>query len=232
VSERDPLDDIPWPKPQEPSAATSQKICSGCTEKLSTKECASGRRRAALSMLFPVVTVGVLSFLAAKYRHVDDGILRNGLYGAVGWAVVLGLTLLVGLAIPPGRRPRAALRWAIAVAVPAVFLILLIDPAKAESFAAFTTGAHAEHAVRCGGICFVVGAIMSSGVMLLWRGTDPLTPGLTGALLGLVGGMGSALGMGIFCPSHETWHVCVSHGVVLASLAVLGGAAGRRLLAP
>jgi hypothetical protein len=230
VSDRDPLDDIAWPSPPEPRAAVSEEIRQGCTHDLSTGKCASARRRAALSLLFPVVTVGVLSYLAVVMRHVDDEILRAGLYGAVGWAVVLGLTLLVGLASPPGRRPRAALRWAIAVAIPATFLALLIDPAKAEPFAAFASGAHAQHAVRCGGICFVVGAIMSSGVMLLWRGTDPLTPGLTGALLGLVGGMGSALGM--VCPSHETWHVCVSHGVVLASLAVLGGAAGRRLLAP
>ncbi|HEV8549451.1 MAG TPA: hypothetical protein VGQ57_10490, partial [Polyangiaceae bacterium] len=75
-------------------------------------------------------------------------------------------------------------------------------------------------------------ALMSGGVMLLWRGTDPLTPGISGALLGLVGGMGSALGMGIFCPSHEELHSLVSHGLVLASLVVLGGAVGRRLLAP
>jgi hypothetical protein len=68
--------------------------------------------------------------------------------------------------------------------------------------------------------------------MLLWRRTDPLTPGISGALLGLVGGMGSALGMGVACPSHETWHLCVSHGVVVASLVVLGAAAGRRVLAP
>lgn len=232
MSEPDPLDNLPWPKPPEPSAAATEKIRHDCIKGLRTRECASARRRAALTLLFPVFTVGVFSLLAVK-RGVDAEVIRAGLYGALGWSVVLGLTLLVGLASPPGRRPRAAIRWAIAVAVPAVFFVYLQQTAWAlDAFAEFADGAKAEHAFRCGGICFMVGAIMSSGVMLLWRGTDPLTPGLTGALLGLVGGMGSALGMGIFCPSHETWHVCVSHGVVLASLAVLGGAAGRRLLAP
>ena len=232
MSERDPLDELPWPGLPEPPAALSEQIRRDCSKGLRTRECASARRRAALSLLFPVVTVGALSYLAVL-QGVDDSVIRAGLYGAVGWAVVLGLTLLVGLASPPGHRPRAALRWGIAVAIPVVFIAYLMGTAWAtERFSDFASGAHAQHAVRCGGICFVVGAIMSSGVMLLWRGTDPLTPGLTGALLGLVGGMGSALGMGIFCPSHETWHVCVSHGVVLASLAVLGGAAGRRLLTP
>jgi hypothetical protein len=183
-------------------------------------------------MLVPVLTVGVLSLLAV-WRGVDESVIRAGLLGALGWAVVLGATLLVGLASPPGRRPRAVLRWGVAVAVPLAFFVFLTQTAWARvPFEQFAQGAMAEHAVKCGSICFVVGAAMSSGVMLLWRGTDPLTPGLSGALLGLVGGMGSALGMGIFCPSHEMWHVCVSHGVVLASLAVLGGAAGRRLLSP
>jgi hypothetical protein len=232
VSERDPLDDLPWPSPPEPSRALSEKIHRRCTDGLSTKECTSARRRAALSLLFPVFTVGVLSLLAVR-RGVEESVIRAGLYGALGWSVVLGVTLLVGLASPPGRRPRAVLRWAVAVAVPAVFFVYLGATAWAhEPFEVFAQGARAEHAFRCGGICFAVGAVMSSGVMLLWRGTDPLTPRLSGALVGLVGGIGSALGMGILCPSHELWHVCVSHGVVLASLAVLGGAAGRRLLAP
>ena len=232
MSERDPLDDLPWPKPPEPPQALSDTIRHSCTNKLTSKQCASARRRAALSLLVPVVTVGVFSLLAV-WRGVSQEVIRAGLYGALGWSVVLGVTLLVGLASPPGRRPRAVLRWLVAVAVPAVFFVYLTKTAWGfELFSDFASGAHAQHAFRCGGICFVVGAAMSSGVMLLWRGTDPLTPGLSGALVGLVGGMGSALGMGIFCPSHEGWHVCVSHGVVLASLAVLGGAAGRRLLSP
>lgn len=232
MSEPDPLDDLPWPSPPAPPAALSEKICSSCIPGPSTKECPSARRRAAITLLIPVFTVGLFALLAL-WRGVAESVVRAGLIGALGWSVVLGVTLLVGLASPPGRRPRAALRWAVAVAVPLLFLVFLQRTAwSLDSFATFTDQAHVQHTLRCGGVCFVVGAAMSSGVMLLWRGTDPLTPGLSGALLGLVGGMGAALGMGMFCPSHETWHVCVSHGVVLASLAVLGGAAGRRLLSP
>jgi hypothetical protein len=178
------------------------------------------------------VTVGAFSWLAVR-REFSDGAMRAGLYGALGWSVVLSLTLLIGLASPPGRRPRTLLRLGVAVLVPVLFLAYLTQAALAHvPFAVFSGGAHAEHAVRCGAICFAVGAVVTGGVMLLWRRTDPLTPGISGALVGLVGSMGSALGMGIACPSHEAWHLCVSHGVVVVALVVLGAAFGRRLLAP
>lgn len=232
MSERDPLDDLPWPKPEGPCKEVSQAIHKACTGNLDSKECRSARRRAAMSLLFPTVTVGVFAWLAVR-RGIGEGVIRAGLYGALGWAAVLSLTLLVGMASPPGRRPRTALRVGFAVLVPIAFFAYLTQTAWASvPFHEFSEGAYAAHAIRCGALCFGVGALMSGGVMLLWRRTDPLTPGVSGALLGLVGGMGSALGLGIACPSHEAWHLCISHGVVVASLVVLGAAAGRRLLTP
>jgi len=232
LTERDPLDDLPWPKPQAPGPTVSDAIHKKCTGNLDSRACRSARRRAALSLLFPTLTVGLASWIAVR-RGTPEGVVRAGLLGALGWSAVLSLTLLVGLASPPGRRPRAAVRVGIAVLVPLVFFGYLTQTAWASvPFSVFSEGAYAHHAMRCGAICFGVGALMSGGAMLLWRRTDPLTPGLSGALIGLVGGMGSALGMGVACPSHEAWHLCVSHGVVVASLVVLGAAAGRRLLAP
>jgi hypothetical protein len=232
VTERDPLDDLPWPKPQAPGPAVSEEIRKKCTGNLDSRECRSARRRAALSLLIPTLTVGAFSWIAVR-RGTPEGVVRAGLYGALGWSAVLSLTLLVGLASPPGRRPRRAVRVGLAVLVPLVFFGYLTQTAWASvPFSEFSQGAYAHHALRCGAVCFGVGALMSGGAMLLWRRTDPLTPGLSGALLGLVGGMGSALGMGVACPSHEAWHLCVSHGVVVASLVVLGAAAGRRLLVP
>jgi hypothetical protein len=183
-------------------------------------------------LLFPAVAVGLAAWVAVQ-RDYSDGAIRAGLYGALGWSVVLTVTLLVGLASPPGRRPGALLRLGVAIAVPLLFLAYLTQAAWAQvPFNVFSHGAHAEHAVRCGAICFLVGAILTAGVMLLWRRTDPLTPGISGALVGLVGSMGSALGMGIACPSHEAWHLYISHGVVVVALVALGAAFGRRLLTP
>ncbi|HEY4160205.1 MAG TPA: NrsF family protein, partial [Polyangiaceae bacterium] len=76
------------------------------------------------------------------------------------------------------------------------------------------------------------GATVSAGVLLAFRGTDPLTPRLSGALAGLVGGLGGALAMGIACPSHEAWHLWFAHGLVVVVLGLFGFVVGRRILAP
>ncbi len=232
MSERDPLDDLPWPSPPPPPAHVSDAIHKKCTQNLNGRTCKSAQRRAALTLLVPTVVLAL--FLKRALSHdIPWPFIRAGLLGALGWSVVLSATLLIGLASPPGRRPRTALRVGVAVLVPLVFFVYLWESAaNANTLETLTQGAYASHAMRCGAVCFIIGALMSAGLMLLWRRTDPLTPGISGALVGLVGGMGSALGMGIACPSHEAWHLCVSHGVVVASLVVLGAAAGRRLLAP
>jgi hypothetical protein len=232
VSERDPLDDLPWPSPPKPCESVSSAIHEKCTKNLNGRQCKSAQRRAALTLLIPAVVVGLAAWWAVA-KGIRDDYYWAGVLGALAWSVVLTATLLVGLARPPGRRPRTAVRVGIAVVVPLVFFVYLVGTAQAHvPFKDFTHGAYAAHAWRCGTLCFLAGALMSAGLMLLWRRSDPLTPRISGALVGLMGGMGSALGMGIACPSHELWHACVSHGVIVASLVVLGAAAGRRLLAP
>ena len=232
MSQQDPLAEIDWPKPVAPSEHVSQAIHQKCTKGLGSHACVSARRKAALSLLIPVLAVGAFTVLAV-YGGVSEGALRSGLYGALGWAVVLALVLLFGLARPPGRRPAAALRVVVAVLVPVAFFAYLgLTESGRLPFATFSQGATAQHALGCGMICLVVGAIVTGVVLLLWRGTDPMTPGVSGALVGLVGGVGSALALGVACPSHEGWHLGFSHGLVVVALVILGGAVGRRLLAP
>lgn len=232
MSNPDPLADLPWPKPPPPSDTVSAAIHRDCTKGLGAKQCASARRKAALSLLFPVLTVALFTWLAMR-SGVPEGALRAGLYGALGWAAVLAIVLLFGMARPPGRRPAAALRLVMAVLVPVLFFFYLSATAEGRvAFEAFSRGARAEHAMGCGLVCFGIGAIATGSVLLLWRGTDPLSPGVSGALVGLVGGMGSALALGVACPSHEAWHLTFSHGLVVVALVILGGAVGRRLLAP
>ena len=232
MSEQDPLAEIDWPKPAAPSEGVSHAIHEKCTKGLGSHACVSARRKAALSLLLPVLCVGVFTVLA-MLKGTPDGALRSGLYGALGWAVVLAVVLLVGMARPPGRRPAAALRLVMAVLVPIAFFVYLALTAWSQvPFSAFAHGARIEHALGCGMICLVVGGIVTGSVLLLWRGTDPLTPGVSGAIAGLVGGVGSALALGVACPSHEGWHLGFSHGLVVVALVILGGAVGRRLLAP
>jgi hypothetical protein len=233
LKEPDPLADLPWPKPAAPSVSVSQAIHRDCTKGLYSKECASARRRAALTLLFPTLAIGVFSWLAIKSPNVSAGAVRAGLYGAIGWSVVLSAVLMVGLARPPGRRPARNVRLVMAVLVPVAFFAYLSLTASGRlPFESFSHGAYWAHAVRCGALCLGIGAIVTGGVLLLWRRTDPMTPGISGALAGLTGGIGSALALGVACPSHEAWHLGFSHGLVVVALVILGGAVGRRLLTP
>lgn len=232
MSERDPLAEIDWPKPVAPSEHVSHAIHAKCTKGLGSHACVSARRKAAFSLLLPVLAVAAFTVLAV-FGGAPEGALRSGLYGALGWAVVLGLVLLFGLARPPGRRPAAVLRIVVAVLVPVAFFIYLkLTSAGQLPLETFAQGGTAQHAIGCGMICLLVGALVTGAVLLLWRGTDPLTPGVSGALVGLVGGVGGALALGVACPSHEAWHLGFSHGLVVVALVILGGAVGRRLLAP
>jgi uncharacterized membrane protein YfcA len=104
MSEKDPLDDLPWPKPAEPSAGISDSIRRECTHALGHKQCARAHRRAALSLLLPTIAIGIFTSLAIL-RGDPDEMLRNALYGVAGWVLVLVVVLTVG-----ARRARSASR--------------------------------------------------------------------------------------------------------------------------
>jgi hypothetical protein len=226
------LADLPWPSPTEPRAAVSDAICKQCTHGLHAKRGASAEKRVAFSLLISGVVTGALIVLGVTQGSAG-ATLSSALYGAAGWAIVQTLVLVFGLARPPGRKPARAVRLVIAVVVPIVFLGYLATTASAKlPFETFSQGATASHAMSCGLFSLFVGSLVSGGVLLLWRGTDPLTPGISGALVGLVGGLGGAVGVGIACPSHEAWHLGCAHGLGVIALVFLGGAVGRRLLSP
>ena len=77
-----------------------------------------------------------------------------------------------------------------------------------------------------------MGALVAGGALFAWRRTDPYTPGISGALIGVVAGLSSGSGMTMACASHEMFHACFAHGLVVFALAALGFGFGRRLLAP
>jgi hypothetical protein len=226
------LADLPWPSPTEPRAAVSDAICKHCTKGLHAKRGASAEKRVVLSLLISGVVTGLLIVWGVSSGSAG-ATLSSALYGAAGWAIIQTLVLVFGLARPPGRKPARAVRLVIAVVVPIAFLGYIATTASAKlPFETFSQGATASHAMDCGLFSLFVGSLVSGGVLLLWRGTDPLTPGISGALVGLVGGLGGAVGVGIACPSHEAWHMGCAHGLGVIALVFLGGAVGRRLLSP
>jgi hypothetical protein len=232
ASQRDPVVDAEWPKPVAPGLEISATIRRECTGDLCARRGMPAWKRMVASLALSLGVFGVLAFLTQDRVRVS-GTFRDALFGAAGWGVVQALVLWAGVVQPPGRRVSPAIRLALAVTLPVLFL-LYVGYAAPEwvSFGQFSEGARAQHAVRCSLVGLLFGAMVSGGILLLWRGTDPLTPGLTGALLGLVGGVGGGLAIGIACPSQEGWHACVSHGLGALIFVGFGWAVGRRLLSP
>lgn len=230
--ETDPLAELPWPKPTPPSAEVSATIRKTCTENLCAASGLSAGQRLLASLALSAGVFAALAWLSRGQAH-HEGTFRTALIGAAGWGIVQAAVLWVGVAKPPGLRISRRARLVAAVLIPVAFLayFALLAP-EWVPFHSFAAGSRAEHAVSCGLVGLLFSAVVSGGVLLLWRGTDPLTPGLSGALAGLVGGIGGGVTIGIACPSHEGWHACFSHGLGVLALAGLGWAVGRRLLRP
>ena len=227
----DPLADLPWPKPEAPREEISAAIRSACTKNLCPMKGMAASTRITLCVALSSFVALVGYWYGIRHHRSELG-LRTGVYGALGWAIVQAAVLFVGFSPTRSHRSRTV-RLAIAVLVPVLFLAYLTYSAWSYvPFAQFSHGARADHAWSCGLVALTFGALVSGGVLLAWRGTDPLTPRLSGTLAGLVGGVGGALAVGIGCPSHEAWHLWVSHGLIVVALACMGFGAGRRLLAP
>jgi hypothetical protein len=232
TSDDNELADLPWPKPCAPRTEVSQAIRQQCTKGLCKQRGASAGQRLLAALSISALTTGLLCWLATTSAR-PDGAVASGLYGAVGWGIVLTVILTTSLARPPGRRGSVTWRVLVATLLPVAFFGYLAFAASGRvPFGDFSHGAHAAHAVRCGFISLLIGALVSGGVMLCFRRTDPLTPGVSGAIVGLAGGLTSAVAVGIACPSSEAWHLWAAHGMVLVALVLLGWGVGRRVLAP
>ncbi|HET9953609.1 MAG TPA: NrsF family protein [Polyangiaceae bacterium] len=228
----DPLADLPWPTPKAPSGEVSAAICGQCTHKLKPQRGLKSWQRLVLSVILSLSVFGTLAWLT-RGRARFEGTFHNALVGAAGWGIVLAAVMWAGLARPPGRRVSTRIRLVMAVLLPVGFLMYVVHAAPEwVSFAEFSHGARAAHAIGCSLVGLVFSAIVSGGVLLLWRGTDPLSPSLSGALVGLVGGVGGSLAIGVGCASQEGWHSSFAHGLGVIAFTLLGWGVGRRLLSP
>ncbi len=228
----DPLAELPWPKPERPREEVSTAIRSACTKNLCPVQHMSAGMRLTLCIAASSIVAAAAFWFGIRNDRSELG-LRMGVYGALGWAIVQAVVLFAAFGPRRGGMAARTLRLALAFAVPVLYVgYLTLSAWSFVPFNQFSHGARAGHAMSCALVALVLGAVVSGGVLLAWRGTDPATPRLSGALAGLVGGVGGALAVGIGCPSHEAWHLWVSHGLVVIALGAVGFAAGRRLLAP
>ncbi|MBE7484421.1 MAG: DUF1109 family protein [Polyangiaceae bacterium] len=222
--------DLEWRDAPAPRAEVSAAIKQTCTKELDKARGLGAWQRAMLSVLASgVVVAALLAMGLAQDDH--DGALRTAMFGAAGWGIVHLAVLVVGLVRPPGKRGSRELRWALALGLPlAFFAYLTLSASSTLPFDRFVR--EDTHAPVCGLFTLLFGAAAAGSTLLVWRRTDPLTPGLSGALAGLCGGLAGAAGIGMACPTHEAWHLWLAHGTTVLVFVAAGWAVGRKWLAP
>jgi hypothetical protein len=205
-------------------------VRSECTRGLTRKRPLSWAKRLVVcGALLVVMLLGVLALASGRLGYAYA---YSAVWGVLGWAIALLAVLAVGFS------PRLAnfrlWRIAIIIGLPVSFyLYMAYNSSALSSLAAFLGSAsHCAHAAQCGAFASILGAVGALGLMLMLRGSDPFCPRLSGALLGLIGGVVGALSTGIVCPGQVVWHTVLGHGLSLVALGLVGAVVGRRILAP
>lgn len=233
MTQKDPLLDLPWPGATvTPSEACSQAIRGTCTKGLCAERGVSGVGRALLTLGLCLMLLGAYGWFALTDRPASP-VLHTAMFGAAGWLGAQALLVFATLARPPGKRGSRGLRLALLFAVPLLFIgYLCLISTEHFAFSKFSHGAPAAHAIGCGVVALFMGALIAGGALVAWRKTDPYSPGISGAMVGMVAGLTSGSGMSVACASHEGFHSCFAHGLVVFVLAIAGFGLGRRLLPP
>jgi len=166
--------------------------------------------------------------------------------GAKGWAALTAaqrvIVLLVSLSalaaqamiagaeMEPGRSRPLAGRW-LRRLIPAALLlvaILLFPWSPGEAFVA--------HWAACLGRAAATSIVVFGGVWVWARRGYFVNPVRSGAVLGMLSGLGGFLSQELYCPVAETAHVALAHVgmVVIATLAgaMMGATRGSRTVPP
>lgn len=213
--------------PERPSASVSQAIREHCTQDLVARRSLTRVQR---TLLCAVPTMLVIASLALLWNgNGVHTITQGAILGAVGWSVVL--LAILGFGVSDGLASRRWLRTLAAIFIPVAYLIYLAVESNTWLPLA-GIGDHAHGTLTCGAMSLSLGAVTTLTVMLIWKRSDPFNPGLSGALLGFVGGLAGALSVHMVCPSREGWHLWLGHGLSVIFIAGLSVALGRKLLAP
>lgn len=227
----DLLEHADWPGGVQPRAEVTAAIRRDCSVGLEKGgRCLSATQRLVRSLALGAVALGALVVMGGSGR--PDGLAGTGVSGLVGWMAVVATVLIVGLWAPVGHRSSRWLRFALLAILPASFAAYLALIAREWIPLSEFGPAHQERAADCGLHAVAVSAFITAAMMLVWRRTDPYSPGLSGALVGLAGGLIGALGVGAVCPTHDAWHLLLSHGTLVVVLSAAGWLVGRRSLAP
>jgi hypothetical protein len=163
------------------------------------------------------------------------GIRLTGRPAALAAMTSLGTALIAGLGVYVllTRRDRSMLRRPLAWLLTALALSTVgFVVWKVAWSAQFDLTARWPDRIgyRCLGLGSVCGALPLLAWLAAHRGTEPLTPAITGAAFGAGAGLASAVLVDLWCPVAYLPHLLLGHVLPIALLAGLGALLGGRLL--
>lgn len=221
----DPLDRISElaARVPDPSPRVLEALCLEVRADPQPKRSHTALFRLSLSMAALVFVFCALTFRALPFE--PKGMAYTALSFGIGWG---GLVLLG--ALPHGRlwdrSGRTLLLWT-AAGVSLAWLAM-----QATHFSGHFASIEAAATARCALHAFIKGTLCALALLFVWRRTDPFSPGLSGALLGLVGGLGGTLSVGLLCPNEEGFHLTLGHGLAALAVCGIGFFIGRKWLTP
>lgn len=158
---------------------------------------------------------------------------RAAILAAAALSLSVGGLLLAG--VVPGEKRSLGLsvrKSLVGILSVVAFTALAL---QAETFVAWGDFARADslhRATGCAAHSLMSGVLGSTALLFFWRRTDPFSPGLTGSLLGLLGGLVGTMSVSLACQNAEGFHLTLGHGACLLLLGIFGAFVGRKWLTP
>src|SRR5262249_27728521 len=146
--------------------------------------------------------------VAASAAAALGGVRRGPLLGRPSASL---LTLVVGL-------PVLLLGWKIGVTIP-------FGPEMTAPWPG-------RPGFRCLGLSLAMATPLLVALVVLRRRSDPVHPGIAGAVLGITAGVAAGTLVDLWCPIAPLSHLLLGHILPLVVVALIGAWAGRRLLPP
>jgi hypothetical protein len=141
---------------------------------------------------------------------------------------------VLGLGVPAGKNHLRleGRRAIVAVLLLALVGMLLARQSEAVPLSEFLSKSHVLAALKCAVHCLWTGGLYLAGLLFIWKRTDPFSPRLTGALMGVISGLLGNVGLSFLCSNLEVMHLFFGHGLAALVLGVVGQWSGPRVLSP
>ncbi len=211
-----------------PSDATRDAIRNAVRADLEPVRSASVSARVAMGAGAAIAcgALVVISFGSAGF----DGLRRNLIAVAITAVAALLTALFVGASLSrraDGWSSRRARTLLVATVITGWSLYIIASVTDEALGAALRWAA-----IGCSFRSVVAGLVGLGAMLWVWRGTDPWSPRVSGALMGACAGSIASAGVGIPCPSDQGGHLMLGHWLAVPILAAIGAAISKRVLAP